>query len=74
MKYLTLREAAEILGVSRDTVQRRVADGSLPAHRTSPGTGWWRVSLDDLCDFVAEQHRAARVELGLEPDAQEPGE
>lgn len=30
---ISLREAARVLGVSVDTIRRRIADGSLPAER-----------------------------------------
>ena len=33
---ISLQVAAEILGVSVDTVRRRIADGSLPAERIGP--------------------------------------
>lgn len=39
---LTVAEAAQILGVSEDTVRRRIDDGSLKGWRTKPGGGGWR--------------------------------
>lgn len=33
---VSIAEAAAIEGVSRDTIRRRIADGSLPAHRVGP--------------------------------------
>ena len=33
---LTLAEAVGVVGVSRQTLLRRIADGSLEAHRTGP--------------------------------------
>ena len=32
-EYLTVHEAAELMGVSRFTIWRRIRDGSLPAYR-----------------------------------------
>ena len=34
--YETLAEAAERIGVSENTLRRRIADGSLPAVRVGP--------------------------------------
>lgn len=33
---LSIDQAAECVGVSRDTIRRRIADGTLPAHRMGP--------------------------------------
>ena len=33
---LTIAQAADELGVSVKTIRRRIADGSLPAHRLGP--------------------------------------
>ncbi len=33
---LSVAQAAERAGVSRDTIRRRIADGSLPAYRLGP--------------------------------------
>lgn len=35
-RYLSMREAAEYLACSQRTLHRRIADGSLPAHRAGP--------------------------------------
>ncbi len=43
---ISLQDAAKILGVSVDTVRRRVADGSLPAERI--GTRLLRVRRDNV--------------------------
>ena len=32
-EYLTVQEAAELMGVSRFTIWRRIRDGALPAYR-----------------------------------------
>lgn len=36
MTRISIREAADLLGVSVDTIRRRIADGSLPAERVGP--------------------------------------
>lgn len=33
---LSITQAAERAGVSRDTIRRRIADGTLPAYRVGP--------------------------------------
>lgn len=33
---ISIQEAAELLGVSTDTVRRRISDGSLTAYRIGP--------------------------------------
>jgi len=43
---LGITEAAAYLGVSRDTVRRRIADGDLPAHRLGPKL--IRINVADL--------------------------
>lgn len=44
--YLTLAEAAEVLGVGNRTIRRRVAEGQLRAYRIGPRQ--IRVKADDL--------------------------
>lgn len=44
---ISLQEAGELLGVSVDTVRRRIADGSLPAERIK-GSRLIRVRRDDV--------------------------
>lgn len=46
-EYLSLTDAARRLAVSRDTLRRRIADGSLRAVRLGP-TGTLRVAASDL--------------------------
>lgn len=49
-EYLTVKQAAEQLGVCSRTVRRRVADGSLPAVRVGPHLV--RVRADDIVRLV----------------------
>ena len=55
-EYLTVGEAAEILGVSKDTLRRWDRSGKLPAHR-HPITGYRlyaRHDLEALLDSVPD--------------------
>ncbi|MFD6056826.1 excisionase family DNA-binding protein [Rhodococcus wratislaviensis] len=37
MRYdMTVQQAADVLAVSTKTIRRRIADGTLPAHRVGP--------------------------------------
>ncbi len=46
MKYVTLAQAADILGQSVKTVRRRISDGTLPAYRVGPRS--IRLRIEDL--------------------------
>lgn len=47
MREVGIREAADILGVSVDTVRRRVRSGDLPARRVPMGKGYrWMVEVE----------------------------
>ncbi len=45
-RYLTVAEAAAMLGVSLDTVRRRIASGELPATRI--GARVWAIPADGI--------------------------
>lgn len=45
-KYVTLAQAADILGQSVKTVRRRISDGTLPAYRVGPRS--IRLRVEDL--------------------------
>lgn len=49
-RYYTQAEAADLCGVSLDTIKRRRKAGSLPHTRQRPGdaNGAWEIPLDDL--------------------------
>jgi excisionase family DNA binding protein len=55
--YLTIKQAAEMLGVSRKTIDRRIADGSLKAYHLSKRAV--RIDPKDLCAFV---ERGVRID------------
>ena len=49
-KYLTVRDASEILGITPQMVRRHCADGKLTAHQTLEGSGKWRIDADQFMD------------------------
>lgn len=53
--YFSMDEIAEALGVHVKTVRRRIADGSLRAHRIGRQI---RISADDFRAFTALQREA----------------
>lgn len=59
-KHYSLHQTAEILGVSKDTVLKRVHQGYIKAVQF-PGTHKWAIPEDDLLDYMA----GARA---IEPD------
>lgn len=54
--FFTMDEIADALGVSVKTVRRRIADGSLRAHRFGRQL---RISAEDFRAFTALQREAA---------------
>jgi excisionase family DNA binding protein len=56
-------QAAEYLGISRDTVIRMVEEGILRGYRHRPG-GWWKVSKAS----VLEHERKLSEQAGVEKD------
>jgi excisionase family DNA binding protein len=49
--HISLQDAGVILGVSDDTVRRRIADGSLPAFRIE-GSRLMRVKKSDVMSLL----------------------
>ena len=50
-------QAAEMLGVSRDTVERMIEAGELQAYKTRPNTtGPWKISYDSVLQQVDKIH------------------
>jgi excisionase family DNA binding protein len=58
-RFLTLADVAEILKTSVAQVYAMVRRGDLPAIKIG-GRGQWRVSEDDLEDFIAEMKTATK--------------
>jgi excisionase family DNA binding protein len=50
-QLLTIAQAAELLQVSHKTIRRRIADGSLVAHRVGIQ---WRIAPRDIADYLRE--------------------
>jgi len=65
--YLSLVDAAEVVGQSVKTIRRRIATGALPAYRFGPRSV--RVRLDDL---QASGHRIPNARGGTEGQATHP--
>ena len=63
--WLTLKQAAQQLGVSATVVKRCIAHGLLPAHRVVPQAPWI-IQRTDL-DRVAVQAEVQRVRTGRHP-------
>jgi excisionase family DNA binding protein len=58
-RFLTLADVAELLSTSVAQVYAMVRRGDLPAIKIG-GRGQWRVSEDDLEDFIAEMKTATK--------------
>ena len=55
MKYLTTRQAAELLGISPSSLQVRAARGEIPgAHRTYGNAGHWRFDAGEFAAYCAD--------------------
>ncbi len=59
----TLREVAEILGVSKRTLQRRMREGAFPGRFLSPGRHGLetRIPAEDLSEVLQDLHRQGRA-------------
>jgi predicted site-specific integrase-resolvase len=53
MARLTIKEAAERLGISEVTIRRRLRTGQLKGYQESPPTGKWFIQVSD--DAVAQE-------------------
>ncbi len=51
--YLTVKQAAERLGVCKKTIFRRIASKELPAYKDGPKT--LRISEDDLKEYMEKR-------------------
>ena len=57
--YLTIKEAAEFLGVSVNTLRNWGRDGKVPMHR-NPINGYRLFKVDDLKELLREIHQSRR--------------
>ena len=65
-RFLQLADVAEILSTSSAQVYAMVRRGELPAIKIG-GRGQWRVSLDDLEEYIAQQRVATREFIDAHP-------
>lgn len=56
--YVMTAEAAEILGVSQNTLRAWAADGKIPVHR-NPANGYRLFRQSDLKQFLRKVERSA---------------
>ena len=54
LRFFSVPEIADALGVSTKTVRRRISEGALPCHRIG---GVLRISEDDYARYVALHRR-----------------
>ena len=54
LRFFSVIEIAEALGVSTKTVRRRISEGVLACHRIG---GVLRISEDDYASYVAQNRR-----------------
>lgn len=50
---MTIREAMEVLGISRNTIYEYIRSGTIPAFKL--GTKIWRIKKSDLITYVNNQ-------------------
>ena len=48
-RWLTVKELAEYLGISKETIYRRLKNESIPAHRVGKG---WRFKASEIDEHV----------------------
>ena len=72
-KYLTIKEAAEIMGVTKPTVEREMRNGSLPFIEIGPHS--LRIDPVDLRNLMESRKKVGRPEKirpKSEPEPQSP--
>ncbi|RNF38879.1 helix-turn-helix domain-containing protein [Planococcus salinus] len=69
--YVTVRDAADIMGISPQMVRRHCAEGKLAAQQTFEGSGKWRIEAKQLMSqpnwdrFIEKRARIKTQSLGL---------
>jgi excisionase family DNA binding protein len=51
-EWLTVTQAAKLLGMSRWTITRRINEQELPAYQSKPGGGVYRIKRSDLDTYI----------------------
>jgi excisionase family DNA binding protein len=68
-KLLTVDQVAEYMGVHRDTVYNLVRSGRLPALQLGGLKAGWRITEDDLREFIANGKSAMAAGVGPTDEA-----
>lgn len=74
-QYVTVRDAADIIGISPQMVRRHCTEGKLVAKQTFEGSGKWRIEAKQLIDqpywerFIEKRARIKKQSLGLADEA-----
>lgn len=70
-RYVTVRDAADIMNISPQMVRRHCADARLSAQQTFEGSGKWRIEAKQLMDqpnwerYIEKRARIKTQSLGL---------
>ncbi|ALS79613.1 DNA-binding protein [Planococcus kocurii] len=70
-QYVTVRDAADIMGISPQMVRRHCADGKMSAQQTFEGSGKWQIETQQLMDkpnwerFIEKRARIKNQSVGL---------
>lgn len=69
--YVTVGDAADIIGVSQQMVRRHCSEGKLHAQQTFKGSGKWRIETKQLMDqpnwerFIEKRARIKNQSIGF---------
>ena len=69
--YVTVGDAADIIGVSQQMVRRHFSEGKLHAQQTFKGSGKWRIETKQLMDqpnwerFIEKRARIKNQSIGF---------
>ena len=69
--YVTVHDAADIIGVSQQMVRRHCSEGKLHAQQTFKGSGKWRIETKQLMDqpnwerFIEKRARIKNQSIGF---------
>ena len=66
MTRLSIREAAQQLGVAERTIRRRLRSGLIPGYQEDPPNGRWRVDLPDGENGIKTSESLEGVEVSSE--------